>query len=63
MQKQIFTNGGFVLHKISTFNMTTTFSAWFDSSGNLLDMERRDGRKPSKLDREKAIRLGRIWKA
>jgi hypothetical protein len=63
MQKQTFTNGGFVLHKVQTFNMTSFMSVWADASGNVLDIERRDGRKPTGLDKAKAERLAGIWKA
>jgi hypothetical protein len=66
MYKQTFYNGGFVLHKVNTFNASenggVTFSAWYNKAGELQDAERRDSRKMSKLDTAKAIRLGPIWK-
>lgn len=62
MQKQTFTNGGFVLHKVQTFNMTCCMSVWADVNGNVLDIERKDGRNPTGLDKAKAAKLAAIWK-
>ena len=62
MQKSTFANGGFVMHKIPTVMGTTVMSVWCDKDGNVLDIERRDGRKPSKSDRLSAASHGRIYK-
>lgn len=66
MNKSTFPNGGFVLHKVATFNFENngraTMSVWYDADGTLLDAERRDNRPLSKLDKAKAERLGPVWK-
>jgi hypothetical protein len=66
MYKQTFYTGGFVLHRVNTFNAAdnggVTFSAWYNKAGELQDAERRDSRRMSRLDTAKAVRLGPIWK-
>jgi hypothetical protein len=59
MNKATFPNGGFVLHKVATFNFENngraTMSIWFDADGTLLDAERSLTAEPlSKLDKAKA---------
>jgi len=41
IQKAEFSNGGFVLHKVTLPDVAGTFSAWYDASGKLLDAEQR----------------------
>ena len=57
-----FGNGGFVLHKCLSKNL----SAWYDKDGALKDHELIDSlgrsRKASKGDIELLHRLGRVWK-
>ena len=57
-----FGNGGFVLHKCLSKNL----SAWYDKDGVLKDHELIDSlgrsRKASKHDIDALIRLGQIWK-
>lgn len=66
MNKATFTDGGFVLHKVATFNFENngraTMSIWYGADGTLLDADRSDSRPLSKLDKAKALRLGPIWK-
>lgn len=62
MQVARFNNGGFMLHKVATFDGSTVFSAWYDPEGNLLDTERKDGRKMTLLDTRKAEQLGKVWR-
>jgi len=49
MQVQQFSNGGYVIHRI-THKGQAKISAWFDRDGNLLDIEKFDknGRKTGK---------------
>ena len=57
-----FGNGGFVLHKCLSKNL----SAWYDKDGALKDHELIDSagrsRKASKHDIELLHRLGLVWK-
>jgi hypothetical protein len=39
MQKQTFTNGGYVVHGMTGIISTHKVSAWFDSEGNLLECQ------------------------
>lgn len=61
MQISRFPSGGFVLNKVRSFSMNTYLSAWFDSKGNLLDHERKDGRKATRADIRKLEILGIVW--
>ncbi|QXV73726.1 hypothetical protein [Rhizobium phage RHph_N46] len=62
MQKKSFDGGkaGFVLHGINGGGYK--LSAWFDKDANLLDIERRDGKRVSVTDRKQAEGYGRTYK-
>ena len=68
MQKQTFSTGGFVLHKVPhPHDDCTHMSAWYDASGRLLDAEvinrqsRALPRNASKI-REYLQTKGNAWK-
>lgn len=44
LQKQDFSTGGFVMHKIKIIGSESRFSAWYDKDGNLVAAERIDRR-------------------
>ena len=48
MQRQTFSTGGFVLHKVRVAGYASHFSAWFDSNGTLVDAEWIDSRGRSR---------------
>ena len=65
IQKQTFSTGGFVLHRIS-YN-GGKLSAWFDADGKLLDVEYflQSGKRYRTTDNAKRIAqmTGNIWRA
>ncbi len=40
MQVQYFSNGGYVIHKMTIEGSKCTFSVWFDRFGEIVDSER-----------------------
>lgn len=60
IQHQIFSNGGFVLHKVQPHTINSGHcSAWYDAQGKLLDAEHFD-----RLRRARPVRVGGpTWQA
>lgn len=54
IQRQTFSTGGFVLHRVKVAGYASRFSAWFDSNGMLVDAEGIDSR-----GRSRQIPIGR----
>lgn len=65
IQKQTFSNGGFVLHRIP-YGEGVKLSAWFDNEGQLVDVEYflKSGKRYRATDNVKRIaRLtGQFWR-
>lgn len=65
MQKQTFSNGGFVLHRIPARNCNGKLSAWFDAQGALLDIEAFDklgrAKRPSRDDKAHCVTIGKTY--
>lgn len=58
MQRAVFDQGGFVLHRITLPGSPCRFSAWADRAGELLDAARYDAR-----EREYSVpRASRQWR-
>jgi len=65
IQKQTFTNGDFVLHRLP-YNEDGKLSAWFDASGKLKDVEYflKSGKRYRATENVKRIAqiYGNFWK-
>lgn len=65
IQKQTFSNGGFVLHRIP-YGEGGKLSAWFDQNGNLLNVEYflKSGKRYRATDNVKRIAqlTGQFWR-
>lgn len=65
MQKIMFDNGAFVLHKVKIGKSSAKFSAWYTLNGELKDCERIDARgrsyQPGSRQLSHLAWLGKIW--